>query len=232
MGFECSISCIPKFGDISEKNAVAAYNYAQFVRWTETEPWCREQIKNGHTFLFEEYASGFTEKDLPPKQIVDKYISYIKENSLMDDVIESWCSIGRIFDDEIIRKGMVIRKEYTYLLSLDAITQYKEEIKKWLDNHDFVRVEPVNGVRYNNTDKNTGLNDTIILIPIDGIEVEDEEGNIKRLMVTEDDYSGLYIRANACDDDKYFAYKKLYEALDEAEKTDFDDYIVIYERSF
>ena len=172
MSFECGLFMIPKFGDITPKEALAAFEYGQYKKGLKDE-WHQSMIAQGVSFHFDDY-NCFKTGDLPSDEVLNKYVEYCDAGNERK-YFATACSTGRKINSELVGIGERITKsgEYVYY-DKDAVREMRHRVVSWLDSH---RLKPVSlgyAYKYNKDGTITGYD-------VDGIEAEFEGGLMRRL---------------------------------------------------
>ena len=181
MGFECGFYKMPRFRNITGSDVSVLNSYFNWERNYKDK------------FSFEDYVGGGIDEYLNPESKKDKFL--ILENKeavdfyrplLHDtgygtlgivDIVESWCSAGRYFNDWFIEHcndgvdDCKLHKELTRDLMLEALAY----VTDFLEKHQLEEWSVVNAFKENaETGEKT-------IIPCDGIEIQNEKGLIKRI---------------------------------------------------
>lgn len=225
MGFGSEIRILKKYPNrkVSLKDALHVYSYCKFLKWIETD-WCKKQIENGHEFKFEDTCTRYKEMGIPKcTELIDFYMNVVnEENNNNDDenCVAFWCSTG-IYIHELIQNNSTSTfdggYEDYYEFSDKTIEELEKTIVSWEDEHKFVPVTAIYGLKRNKDDE-------ITCIPIEGVEVETEDG-FSRKVYGEDE---LFITSKYCDSAERYAYSYLKEALNNLKCIDRGNYYIYY----
>ena len=223
MGFECGFYKMPRFKNVTGNQVAILSSY---FRW---------QDYYQDKFTFEQYR-GHSESESPDEKAEENQI--LKDKEAIDfyrplmhdtgygsigliDTVDFWCSIGRRFNDWFIEHcndgvdDCKLHNEFTKDLMIDAL----KYVQKYLDENHMQEWNVVNAFREN---EETGEK---TIIPLDGIEIENEDGLIKRIY---SEYDTIFYNPGF-DDEEYNAYSRLKDVLiNMIINTDFEKEMVYY----
>lgn len=223
MGFECNFSYIPRLKNTDDAHCYILEKYARFKEWVENDPWCIRMVSNGHEFEFRDYDLRLTEKDLPENmseinlEDMKKFVSSVERENF-DNCIGYWCSSGRYFDEKIKKIGKKIF-DGCYVIGEKESQEIKKIAKDWLKDHELVEVGIKYAYKYND-------DDTITLIPADGIELEFDDGSTKRVS---SESGSLFASKKFFNEDEKLAYERLLECMEKIDSVIQEGFLVYYE---
>jgi len=219
MGFTCGLYKVKKFNnlDLKQINTIdKCYEYQE-------NSWAKEQYPDWKDYCKAqdpEYFSEVTQEDIDLYK--DEFVNRDYHKSIFMEY-ESWCSDGGVFHNWFAEKGEKIT-DYSWVLDKDTILAALNMCSTELQHMSFkaVKVE-----RAFTEDEDT---EVITSIPCDGVEVIDEEGDIRREYTADWEITNLYVPTDGYFDEyKYNAYTRLLDALITILiTTDFDNEIVFY----
>lgn len=211
MGFECGFSLIRKKPNCSFQE----YQIAKIKIDYESNSWAKENYKT-----FEDYWKNYYLDEKELVHVSEDIIDFYKNNKEID--LFSWYSNGRYFDDDII-EFLTKVDSYNYLVLKENFNELFNYTEERLNSIDFVPVQVTHSIM----DKDNGL----FLQSINGIQVEDFDNNIYQIF-NDSDYNNIFILKDFIDEDEVYSIKNLMETLLQIKYINFDDYFVIYWRSF
>lgn len=213
MGYETFIVKYPKYKDFTLRDYEAMEEY---LSWYENE-WARNNYATPQAFIANMTNRVFEDADI---EFFKKYLEKANNNSIYTDVI-FWGSDSReIF--KIVQQYFNSNAIYEFKLS-------KNDVKMLLDIL-FKRVNDFIGREVYIENSFTHPEDEDIYIKgCDGVEIIDNEGNIKRLYSTREYSEGLLIIEDYLRFNMYFSFIR---ALVDCLNTDFEKEDVFIVASF
>ena len=212
MGFEVGFNKIEKYKNITLTEALEALRRIGF----KNNKWLNE-----NNISYEEYYKNDplnSQQLLNPSQaIIDFYKNKI------DDNIDYWCSIARVFDDIICNALEKVTNEY-YLVNKNNINILKEIIIKKLEEIELIPAIVTHSI--------INREDEMILKPIDGIQIKLENGQVRQLSFDDFEENTIYVSKADVDPETIDVYNSLLKCILEIEKIDLDKYFVYYWRSW
>ena len=179
MGYECGFVKMPRYKDTTWSQVGFLQDYFDWLR----------NFKG--SMPIDAYFASYTCREVDTKllrktDVVDFYKTQLHQTDTGErgliDTIEYWCSDGRVFADWFTEhctktvNGNTVHKELTKELMFEAL----EFVDKCLENQRLEEWVVVGAFKEN---EETGEK---TIIPLDGIEIQNEKGLIKRLYATED----------------------------------------------
>ena len=203
MGFECGFNKFPVYKDTTVDEFLWIKNY---LYW-KNNPWNFEE-RNGKAPYptYKDYwmSEGFRrreEENYPGEPDPDKVAFYQDFIDKEDDTIDYWCSIGRHIDDFVRSELTPIDDDPYYYKGIDL--DFVKEAQKWveeeLEENKLIPVTINRGYVITNKEdrKYIDEDDQYATIAIDGVEIEDDDGNIRRL----DAEGQIYVAKGYFDDE-------------------------------
>ena len=223
MGFECGFYKMPRFKNYT------GHDVAYLSRYFEWERSYKDK------FSFEDFVGG-AESESPTndgeklsivndKEAVEFYKGHLHDTGYgyigIIDTVDYWCSVGRLFNKWFIDKcnngvdDCRLHNELTKDLMIEAV----DYVNEYLYEHRLIEGRVVSAFKENyETEEKT-------VMPCDGIEIELENGLLKRIY---SDYDNVYVLSEG-DLEEYQAFERLKSTLvDMILKTDFDKDMVYY----
>lgn len=240
MGFECGFSTVKKYKDttLEEFNNISSYLY-----WKkEIKDLVISNDDKGKWSTYEDFwkYSCFDEEKLeypgePDQEKVEYYDTHRQGeyNSIAED-IHYWCSSGRYIDDFCLNS---IKHNVMDDYRLPVTKEWIQEALEWVDSKlDENELMPVKICRsFKEVYKDSYDEDPdIVLTSCDGVEVETEDGEIRRLFTNNEDYyDTIFISKNKYfDPDAYSVYKQFKDTLNTISHINLYENIVYYWRSY
>lgn len=212
MGFECGFDTVKRFYDLSPREYLITKDYLEY----KNNSWAQE-----HYFTFEDYYvsinNGKKPYDIPNENVVNFYQENKEEN------IDFWCSIGRHLDD-FIRPNLeeIDIGTERYLVTEEFLEKAEDWVNDELNSNELIEAIPVKGIKM--------LKDEEILSPIDGVVLEDEEGNIHNIY---SEYDSVFISRNKYFDYSYYkALQSFKDCINKMKTIDLDENWIFYYRSY
>ena len=212
MGFEVGFNKIEKYKNTTLNEALEALRRISF----ENNKWLNENNTS-----YEEYYKNDPLNSQPLLNPSQAIIDFYKNKT--DDNIDYWCSIARAFDDIICNTLDKITNEY-YLVNKNNINALKEIIRKKLAEVELIPAIVTHSI-INNEDE-------MILKPIDGIQIELEDGQVRQIFFDDFEEDTIYVSKTSVDLETINVYNSLLNCILEIEKIDLDKYFVYYWRSW
>ena len=175
-------------------------------------------------FSYVEKQDGVTFEEMLRYSDIYGYDAFVNRFKPQD--LDNWCSMARgAFDNTICETLQKADKHsYYFLINKNNINALYNIIKTKVDNLDLVPVIVTHSIRQNDED--------MILTPIDGIQVELEDGQVRQLFFTDYGEDTVYISKSLADYDTVMMYKSLLDCLRTIQTLDLDKYFVYYWRSW
>ena len=216
MGFECGFKVVPRINNID----IEKYLYTRAHLDFDDNYW----MKNNYNSFKEYFESSYS---LWGDKIECKYpdIDFRMDDyrEIKEDTIEWWCSIGRQLDIDYMQGQLDQIKPFEeYEVYEHWVDETLEKVRKSLKEEYFKPVSAVYYVHHNEDNEK-------VLKRCEGLLVEDEDGNQKLLDFY---YDNIWMPCKYFDIDYHYAKERFVEVLEELQKINFNDNIVIYYRSY
>lgn len=217
MGFESGFEKIKKADNCTFKEVLKALSFIEY----ENNDWAKKNY-----LTFEEFLIGSNEdKFFENVELREDLINFYK--NLETDNIDFWCSSGRIFDSDILEfmNNTYSDMEY-YLIDKDILYKLNKYIEIRNKDFKFKQIFPTMAIKEIE-------DDSFILKPIEGIQYEDENGNIGQYLGDGFDNIPLFsFESNAVDLEDYYTINSLHDTIIKLNNIDLDKYFVWYYRSY
>lgn len=239
MGFECGFEKILKYKDTTLEEYL---NISRYLYWKKYKDQFLDETGNPYTYkeYWESRVLADEEREFPGEPDPDKVEFYDthrfeieydwQTEGYTSKTIDYWCSIGRYLDEEFIYDEVRHLEPYKYCedygpLDMNFVNKGLDWVKEELEKNQMIPVNIVKGYQYVDEDYNTQT------VTIDGIEVEDEDGNIRKL---DCEYDNVFVSKNRYfDPERFNALERFRDCLFEIKKIlEEDKYIVYYFRSY
>lgn len=171
MGFECGINIVPRYRDNWEICDLKDYLVAEAYNNWRNNPW---NFEEGHYPTFEDYYMNYqccNSKELPEEvqNIINNNLEDIAnyyDKLKLDPTAIFACSLGRSFDDEVIRtiENKAASSEDFFELTQDNLRDLANMFEELASKYEPKKVEISHSYIFNDDDE-------IVLKEVDGIEI-------------------------------------------------------------
>lgn len=175
-------------------------------------------------FSYVEKQDGVTFEEMLRYCNVYGYDAFM--NRFKPEDLNNWCSLARgAFDSAITDTLQRADKDgYHFLVDKHNINILYDLIKKKVETIDLVPAIVTHAIRQKDDD--------LILTPVDGIQIELDDGQIKQLFFTDYGEDVVFVSKSLADPETVLMYKDLLECLNKIRCLDLDKYFVYYWRSW
>lgn len=230
MGFECGFDKIKKYKDFSLEKILEIKHY---VDW-KSNGWNFKIREDGkapydnykyYWNIFYRLNDNETYPGEPNEKDVNDYFSFIGGKKIEEN-IDFWCSNGREYLDTSLcffDSIKSIKEDILYIVDKSFIEEARKWLKEQFNDCDLSEAKLVRGFKYID-DKN------IEFIDIDGIQIAEEIDEYSRIIM--DKNSTLLVPSVRFNQDQYDTLKGFETFLNELDKIDFNEYYIVYYRSY
>lgn len=230
MSFSSEIFIVPKLSSrFDVQTSLALYLYASFMADLDSS-WYKEQMAKGINFNFSEKYGGYPQKFLPKssdeleyyKNYYTKYYDYFHSvrDPIDSPILEDFYSCGRDWHSLIFQYSSPVYTEGWddfRMLTYDNILSMLRKLETHRESCKFESVQ----VNYSfKKDKGT---DELILTPCDGLELEFEDGSLRRIY---NDEEYLFKLSEGKEIGDFYTLENLISALKTAKHLTDSNYII------
>lgn len=211
MGFSAGFNVIKKVPGCTFEEMIEARKRADF----ENDHWLKSHYKS-----YEEFRKSNYDKSLKI-DVSDRLVQFYKDTKPIE--ICDWCSNARYFHDDITTLLESDFPDYFEVdnEALERLFKYTEEKAKDLE---LIPVNITHGIKLLKNDEDEAESK---LIPIDGVQIELEDGSIRQLY-TEYDYGILLVSKSFADIEQIYTFQSLFKCIYELKQYSMTEYFVYY----
>ena len=217
MGFSAGFSVIKRIHNCTFIEMIEAKRHADF----ENSTWLKQTYKSYKDYVNTNLIGEKLVLITAPETLVKEYMQ-IKPINICD-----WCSNARSFDENIISLSEYNYEEY-YKIGHESLEKLYEYAKQAMADLEIIPVTITHGIKTleNDTDEAEYK-----LIPIDGVQIQLEDGSIRQI-ISEYDDGVIFVSKSLADFEKIYTFKSLLECVEQLKQYNLDEYFIYYWRSY